>query len=135
MIIPARLRERMEAQNISQAELARLVGVAQPSIFKLLNGDSRTTRHLHRIARELRTTPAFLSGETDDPTSDQPDEVLSSQDREDLAMLQRLGVGDRAAMRQLLRSLNGEPATSTPAPSSVKAPTLHSPRRNFATGS
>ena len=57
----------MTEQGMSQAELARQVGIAQPTIAKLLNGSSRSSSHLHRIARVLQTTPAYLSGETDDP--------------------------------------------------------------------
>ncbi|HZV57724.1 MAG TPA: S24 family peptidase [Sphingobium sp.] len=58
----------MEALDMSQAELARRVGLKQPTIFKLLSGDSRGSAYLHVIARELGTTPAYLLCETDDPT-------------------------------------------------------------------
>ena len=62
-----RLRMRMEELEISQAELGRLIGISQTSIWKLVSGDTANSRHLHKIARELRTTPAYLTGETDDP--------------------------------------------------------------------
>lgn len=52
--------------GLSQAELARRIGVKQPSIAALISGKSQTTRHLHRIARELKTTPEYLTGEDDD---------------------------------------------------------------------
>lgn len=118
----------MDALNLSQARLARLVGVAQPTIFKLLNGDSQNTRHLHRIARALKTTPAYLTGETDDPESEQPDDALTSLDWEDLALLQRLPDRDRDAVRQLMRTIA---ETLTPAPTPA---TLHSPQRKYAAG-
>lgn len=57
----------MGERHLSQAELARRVGVAQPTIAKLLGGTSQGSKHIHAIARELRTTPAFLMGETEDP--------------------------------------------------------------------
>jgi phage repressor protein C with HTH and peptisase S24 domain len=57
----------MEALSLSQAELARRLGLAQPTIAKLLSGQSRSSTHMHRIARALATTPEFLTGETDDP--------------------------------------------------------------------
>lgn len=38
----------------------------------LIKGDSRTTRSLLKIASELRTTPAYLIGETDDPEANAP---------------------------------------------------------------
>lgn len=66
MILPQRIRERLTSLNLSQAELARQVGIAQPTIARILSGSSKSSSHLHRIARVLQTTPAYLSGETDD---------------------------------------------------------------------
>lgn len=68
MLQPDRLSERLQAARLSQAELARRIGISQQAVGKLVNGESRTTGHLHRIARELGTTPAYLEGETDDPS-------------------------------------------------------------------
>lgn len=65
-----RLRARMAEQSLSQSELARRVGVSQASIYRLVKGDAYGSKHLHRIARELGTTPAYLAGETDDPDLD-----------------------------------------------------------------
>lgn len=67
MIVPDRISSLLSERGISQAELARRVGVAQQTIHKLISGGSRTSAHLHRIARELGTTADYLSGETDDP--------------------------------------------------------------------
>jgi phage repressor protein C with HTH and peptisase S24 domain len=67
-IIPNRLQERLEMQGISQSELARRIGVKQPSIARLISGETQTSRHLHLIARELATTPDYLTGGTDSPT-------------------------------------------------------------------
>lgn len=69
MIRGERIKERMTALGMSQGELARRVGIKQPSIHALISGDNkRGSAHLHSIARELGTTPAFLLGETDDPS-------------------------------------------------------------------
>lgn len=62
-----RLAERMRACGVSQAELARRLDISQQAVGKLVNGHSSGSKHIHRIARELRTTPAYLTGETDDP--------------------------------------------------------------------
>lgn len=72
VIDAARIKERMEASGLSQAELARRVGVRQPTIFKLVTGGGYGSKHLHRIARELGTTPAYLTGEIDDPDEGAP---------------------------------------------------------------
>lgn len=63
-----RIRERLEAVGLSQAELARRVGISQPSINHLIRRGAGGSSHLHKIARELQTTPAYLSGETGDPS-------------------------------------------------------------------
>lgn len=68
MIFPDRISSLLAEREISQAELARRVGVAQQTIHKLVTGGSRSSSHLHRIARELGTSAAYLTGETDDPT-------------------------------------------------------------------
>lgn len=67
-----RLRELMAAREISQSELARRVGVSQATIFKLVSGKLYGSRHLHKIARELGTTPAYLTGETNNPDEGAP---------------------------------------------------------------
>lgn len=67
MTVGDRITDRMKARELSQAELARRVGISQAAIWKLLNGGQGST-HIHRIARELGTTPAYLTGETDDPS-------------------------------------------------------------------
>lgn len=67
MIIPERLKEFREAAGLSQAELARLVGIAAPSINRLETGDTKTSRKINEIAYYLGTTEAYLTGRVDDP--------------------------------------------------------------------
>lgn len=62
-----RLRDLMALRDVSQSELARKVGVSQTTIAKLVLSKGYGSKHLHRIARELGTSPAYLEGETDDP--------------------------------------------------------------------
>lgn len=62
-----RMRQRMAERGLSQSELGRRVGVSQATIYKLVSGETYGSKHLHRIARELGTTPAYLAGEVDDP--------------------------------------------------------------------
>jgi phage repressor protein C with HTH and peptisase S24 domain len=58
----------MDELGLSQNGLAQRVGVSQASIAKITGGQSFGSKHLHRIARELGTTAAYLTGETDDPS-------------------------------------------------------------------
>ena len=67
-----RMRDLMASRDISQSALARQVGVSQTTIAKLVLGKGYGSKYLHRIARELGTSPAYLSGETDDPQADAP---------------------------------------------------------------
>jgi phage repressor protein C with HTH and peptisase S24 domain len=67
MIKGERLAERMKTLGFSQSALAREVGVTQQTIGKLISGQSAGSSHLFKIARILRTTEAYLTGETDDP--------------------------------------------------------------------
>lgn len=62
-----RLALRMRDKGISQAELARRVGISQQAIGKLVNGASRSSPNIGRIAEVLETTPAYLAGQVDDP--------------------------------------------------------------------
>lgn len=67
MTFAERLSERMDAKGISQAELARRVGLTQPTIWKLVNGKAQSSAHLHKIARALGTSSDYLVGDTNDP--------------------------------------------------------------------
>lgn len=66
-IIPSRVREFMEACEHTQSSLARTLGVDQTLINKIINGKTLFTSHLNALAVQLGTTPAYLTGETDDP--------------------------------------------------------------------
>lgn len=67
MIMPERLKKLISDRGLSQSELGRRVGVSQATIAKLITGGGYGSKHLHKIAYELGTTPAYLTGETDDP--------------------------------------------------------------------
>lgn len=63
-----RLAALISEKGLSQSELARRVGVSQATIWKLVKEPSQGSKHLHRIAAELGVSPAYLAGDTDDPT-------------------------------------------------------------------
>lgn len=63
---------RLDALRITQTQLAEAAGVTQGTIASLISGRSRGSKHLHLIARTLRTTPEYLLGDTDDPEAGAP---------------------------------------------------------------
>jgi phage repressor protein C with HTH and peptisase S24 domain len=67
-IDPSRLVSLIERAGLTHAELARRVGVKQPTITRLTTGEQAGSKHLHKIAQELATTPGYLLRETDDPS-------------------------------------------------------------------
>jgi phage repressor protein C with HTH and peptisase S24 domain len=68
MGIGDRIESRLRDLDWSQAELARRIGVSQQTVWKLVSGQSQTTKHLREIARHLQTSEEYLLGETDDPS-------------------------------------------------------------------
>ena len=62
-ISPQHLQEAMDLAGITQSRLAEIVGLKQPSIGRLLSGETKTTRALFQIAEALGTSPEFLKGE------------------------------------------------------------------------
>ena len=62
-----RLAELLDKAGLSQSELARRIGVTQTTIWKLVKEPAQGSKHTHKIARELNTTPEYLMDETEDP--------------------------------------------------------------------
>ena len=72
MIIAARLADRIKELNLSHSDVARAVGVKQPTISRLVKGDQYSTTRIRKLAEVLRTTPAYLEGIVDDPDEGAP---------------------------------------------------------------
>ncbi|MDD3799556.1 MAG: helix-turn-helix transcriptional regulator [Novosphingobium sp.] len=113
MTVGDRIKERLGVVGISQAELARRVRLDQSTINGLVRGAARGSRYLHQIARELRTTSAYLNGETDDPTADIPDIGYSAEEREWVDLIRSLPPKDRSALMQLARTIAGSALSSS----------------------
>ena len=115
MQVGERIRDRLAELDMSQSELARRVKLTQGTIGGLIIGKAQSSAHLHKIARALRTTPAYLTGETDDPDADAPPAVpLNSDTQELIDRFSSLSAADRRALLQVARSMsNGPPSTGT----------------------
>lgn len=55
-----RLATLMAEKGLSQAELARIIGVKQPSIFKILSGQTLNPKNILEIATALGVNPHWL---------------------------------------------------------------------------
>lgn len=62
MTIALRLRTKMTEKGLSENELGRRAGVPQPTIHRILHGDSKTPRKptVEKLARSLGVTPEWL---------------------------------------------------------------------------
>lgn len=122
MPIGHRIQNRLTQLGMSQAELARRVSVDQSTINGLIRGHSRSSKHLHLIARELGTTAAYLTGETDDVTSDAPTFMLNHEERQWIEYLHLLGEPERKSFLTIMKSL---------IEGASKSNTLHNDRRAY----
>ncbi len=68
MSVGQRIQERIDATGISQADIARAIGVSPQAVSKIVRGETHQPQRLYQIARTLKTTPEYLLGETDDPS-------------------------------------------------------------------
>ncbi|GAB7553142.1 hypothetical protein NRB_26480 [Novosphingobium sp. 11B] len=65
-IVGSRLEWLIQDRRTSQSALARELGVSQPTIGRLISGETRETGKIIELARSLDTTPEYLIGETED---------------------------------------------------------------------
>lgn len=138
MIIGERIKALMERRGFTQASLARQIGVAQPTIFKMIHLNKTGSKHLVKVARALETTPEYLTGEHDDPapaaefigpsprrTGAIPPPFIQLSTEEELLVehVRALAPTDRNAVLTLVDSLwRCAPSVS---------PTLHNDRRAY----
>jgi transcriptional regulator with XRE-family HTH domain len=120
-MIGDRIKRRLRELGISQAELARRVGLHQSTINGIIRGNQRSSTHLHMIARELETSTAFLTGETDDPSIDASELALDRQDRLVLDLFNHLEPADKKAVLQIMQSITDK----------LKIPMLQSKRAEY----
>jgi transcriptional regulator with XRE-family HTH domain len=84
-----RLKHALKIRNVSQAELAAVIGLKQQAIFLLCKEKSKGTKHSFSVARYLRVDPEWLILGSGQPPSgvDGPQDdlfasgLLTSQER------------------------------------------------------
>lgn len=94
MIIGDRIRQLIAERGTSQAALARNIGVSSQAVSKMVLGGTTDSPKLYQIAKFLGTTPEYLTGETDDPSSPPPGGhkgpgLAQPQEKQDVVELQQ----------------------------------------------
>jgi transcriptional regulator with XRE-family HTH domain len=125
MELGVRIAERLRVLGISQLELARRTNIAQSTINSLVKKPRRSSPHLLKIARELETTPAYLTGETDNPEAEFPDQHLTSEEIGWVQLLAAIEPRERTALLMLAESLAIRSGTGH---------TLHDQAREYRAG-
>lgn len=100
-----RLSERMKAAGMTQAGLARRLGVTSQTIGKLVRGQASGSSHLHRIARELGTSADYLLGDSSDPNPDPATPALNRFQTDLLAATNGLSEQDQLTILKIARAL------------------------------
>jgi len=105
-MIGERISIRLQALGISQAELARRVGLHQSTINGLIKGGQASSTRVHDIALALETTPAYLLSQTDDVGVSGIASTLNSRERRLLDMFHSIDAADQKAILQLLQTMS-----------------------------
>lgn len=104
-----RIRQALETKGISQAELARRIGVKQQTISYLcaLDSPATTTRYAPKIAQELGVNPSWLQTGEGDPDNPFVHVAIEGMD----VLFRRVPLF--AEITSLMLYLKGKPAKAT----------------------
>ena len=101
-LIPERLKSARERLNLSKAEAARRIGLTAASYVRYEAGDRRPSPQvIISIAEKMKTSVAYLSGETDDISTD----VISIHKNSDpilFELIKNTQSADDATLQRLL---------------------------------
>ncbi len=135
MTLRDRIKERLGAIGMKPAELVRSSGVPQSTLASIFQRDTRTTPHLMKLAAALRTTPAYLLGETDDPEAEAAEAVLSHEEQELINGMRRMSREDfEAVARLVLRLAEPRAGYVFRAENDEPGPTLHDSQSTYKAG-
>lgn len=107
-IFKARIKERCKITGVSQKHLCDAVGKSKQYLNNVWDGKcSATSDEISSFASILATTPAYLTGETDDPTpTDSPIE-LSATEKELLELYRSVSPENQELFRNIIERLKG----------------------------
>ncbi len=112
MALGTRISERLKALKMNQSQLARRCGIPQTTVNSIIKEDRRSSPHLMKLAAALRTTPAYLLGETDDPDSQTPTAAFTFEEQELIELTRTLQRDDFDVVSFLIRRLASSSAST-----------------------
>ncbi|TJY48095.1 XRE family transcriptional regulator [Histophilus somni] len=78
--LASRLNYLMNKIGVSQSELARYIGITQPSVHKILNGETRNPKNIVEIATALGVDVHWLKTGEGEPYSNSHSSILVSNE-------------------------------------------------------
>ncbi len=105
MDLGARIEERIAHLGLTKAALAKRADVPPTTLSSIISRGSRSSPHLIKLARALETTPAYLTGEVDDPHVELPSFHVTAEERDWLNFTRKLSFDDRHRVKDLIFSL------------------------------
>ena len=100
-----RIRAKRKELNLSQTQLARLVGISQSSLCELELGDSKmpSAQVLHDLARELHISPMWIMTGHDGAV-----ETLSKEEEQIIQRMRGLNAEQKLAVYAVIKTMEGK---------------------------
>lgn len=107
-IFKDRIKERCKITGVSQKHLCDAVGKSKQYLNNVWDGKcSATSDEIASFASILSTTPAYLTGETDDPAPDSTPVQLSPEEEEMLELYRDISPEKRELFKKIIEQLKG----------------------------
>ncbi len=101
-LIPKRLIECREKNNLSKREAAKIIGVSQPAYLRYETGErAPSIQVIKEIAKAFHTSAEYLTGENDDSSSNIL-EISKDQNLELFEIMQKCNDMDSEQLQRVL---------------------------------
>ena len=99
------LRELMQSRSITENELGRQTGVPQPTIHRILTGESQSPRSntLRKLSTYFNISPACLMGED----FQNPEHLKHNLTVDEIELLKAYRMCDKSQRKLLLNMISG----------------------------
>lgn len=106
-VIISRIKECAKQKGITQTHLCKQIGKRATFFNEVNHGkDSIDETEICKIAEFLEVSPKYLLGETDDPTPQDSDDEISTEDEELLALFKKLTSDKKETLKKLIEQMS-----------------------------